>query len=775
MVEIDLYNKSNSSFRILRYTLRIIFSVFITMSLLSLNSCSSTKFIPEDEYLLDKVKINSNIDGYKSMELKSHVRQQPNYKMFGINKTMFQVYNLAGKDTTKWINKLIHKIGEPPVIFDSTLVAKTDHEFEKLFINKGYINVDVTSKIIYKNKKVDVVYDIKGNTPYVIRNYSTLIEDTIVNNVLENSSSNKASRIKEGMLFDREQLDNERQRLSSILRNNGYYSFYKDNFYFDADSTLNINAVDLELKLKPHKDSTTYPKYYYDNVYIYLNNDPLSILNPAEPIKRDSITKGEYTIYYTGNKPSLRTSTLLNNSFLTPEREFSQLREDYTYSSFSNLQALNNIHIQYEEKQRNDSCFLDCHIVAIPAKKQAISFSVEGTNTAGDLGIASTIGYTHRNLFRGSEVFNLKVRGAYEALRNLNPYFELGGEASIHTPKFLMPFTKNSFTRRMRTSTELSLSYNYQTRPEYDRTILSASLRYKWEGLQRNSVKHQLDLLDIDYVYLPYKNDDFMNSLPSNAKYFGYTDQFIVSTNYSYTHSTYNPSQKRKGAHSFRFSVESAGNVLYGVSHLLDRKKDNIGSFELFGTYFAQFVKGDIDYSKTIVIDNQNTIAWRAGFGIGIPYGNSKMLPFEKRYYSGGANSVRAWSVRELGPGSYKSNSESNFFHQSGDIKLDLSIEYRTRFFWKFEAAAFIDAGNIWTIKDYEDQEGGKFRFDSFYKEIALGYGLGLRLDFDYFLIRLDGGFKAYDPARSGRKKWAILNPNLNRNFAWHIAVGYPF
>lgn len=786
-------NISQIFINLVKRYLSFLFVFFIS---LIIYSCSSTKFIPEGKYLLDKVKIKSDIPEYKDSDLKSYIRQQPNYKMFGINKTMFQIYNLAGKDSTKWLNKFLKKIGEEPVIFDSTLVEKTDSELKKLFVNKGYLNVEVSSDVLLNNKKAKVIYSIKGNTPYKIHNYTTNIGDSTLNMELFGGNNKepeqrvagephnvRVSYIKEGMLFDRNILDKERERLTSLLRNRGYYSFTKENLIYSADSSISTNTVDLELKLRSQLINSKiensilkpYSKYYYDNVYIYLDYDPLLITSLTEYVEKDSITIDKYTIYYKGNKPSIRYKTLLNNCFITPTRPYSELREDITYSSFATLQALNNIHIQYDEKTRNDSTLLDCYILTMPAKKQAISFSVEGTNTSGDLGVASTVSYMHRNLFRGAEVFNFRIRGAYEALSNLNPYFELGGEASIHIPKFIFPFANGIFSKRQRTSTEFTLSYNYQTRPEYDRTILSGGLRYQWQNRNRMSARHQLNLLDVDYVYLPKINEDFMNSLPSSAKYFGYTNQFIVGTSYTYYHSTFDPTQKQKDAHSFHYSIEAAGNSLYALSYLFNRKKDDIGSYQLFETHFAQFVKGDFDYSKTIVLDKQNIIAWRIGGGIGFPYGNSQMLPFEKRYYSGGANSVRAWSVRELGPGSYKRTPDTNFFHQSGDIKLDLNIEYRTRFFWKFESALFIDAGNIWTIKNYEDQEGGKFKFNSFYKEIALGYGIGLRLDFDYFLIRFDCGWKAYDPAENGKDRWAILHPNFKNNFAWHIAVGYPF
>jgi hypothetical protein len=753
-------------------------------------SCKSTKFVPEGEYLLDKIKIESDIPGYKTIELKPYVRQQPNYKMFGINKTMLQIYNLAGKDTAKWINRFIQKLGDEPVIFDSTLVNKTESEFRKLFVNMGYIHVNVSSAIDRHNKKAHVIYRIQGNDPYRIRNYTTLVDDPAIETVLFGSGGEPATRVqgeapslrtpyvKEGILFDRNLLDAERSRITSLLQNRGYFAFTKENIQYDADSSLNANAVDLALKLRILNDTVTYSagkKFYYDKVFIYLDYDPLNMMGLNNYPKQDSIVRNNYTIYFPGEKPSLRPRTLLNNCLIVPERQYSQLREDFTYSSFSNLRALNNIQIQFDEKLRNDSALLDCHILTMPARKQAMSFSVEGTNTAGDLGVATAVNYTHRNLFRGAETFNFRVRGAYEAMTTFsNHYLELGGEASVHVPKFILPFVGNTFIRRMRTSTEFSLSYNYQTRPEYDRTILSGGIRYQWQGRNKQDPRHQLDIIDIDYVYLPRKDSVFMSKLPPNAEYFGYTNQFIVGISYSFYQSTFDASQKQKDAHSFRFSVESAGNTLYGLSSLFQWKQDAIGSYQLLNTPFAQFVKGDFDYTKSIVLDKQNSIAWRIGGGIGVPYGNSGMLPFEKRYYSGGANSVRAWQIRELGPGSYVPNSSTTFFHQSGDIKLDLNIEYRSHFFWKLEAAAFIDAGNIWTIKE-EGLEGGRFKFNSFYKEIAIGYGIGLRLDFDYFLIRLDCGEKAYNPANGGKERWTLLHPNFKENFAWHIAVGYPF
>ena len=215
--------------------------------------------------------------------------------------------------------------------------------------------------------------------------------------------------------------------------------------------------------------------------------------------------------------------------------------------------------------------------------------------------------------------------------------------------------------------------------------------------------------------------------------------------------------------------------MLYGISKMTKAGRNSAGMYELFGIPYAQFTKVDVDFSKSITIDPRNKVAYRIGVGVGYPYGNMSKLPFERSYFSGGANSVRGWSVRSLGPGSMEEQYAGSFADQVGDIRLDLSIEYRTKLFWKFEAAAFVDAGNIWLFHEDEDHPQANFDFSRFYKEIAVSYGLGLRLDFDFFLLRFDMGMKAYNPQKRGSERWAIKNPNFGDNFAWHFAVGYPF
>ncbi len=719
--------------------------------------------------------------------------------MFGLFKTQLGIYNLSGKNDKNWFNRQFKKAGEAPVIFDSTLVYKTETDFKRFFVNKGYVDAEVSSSITRNKKKAEIKYNITGNQPYRIRTYETNIPDTAIFSVLYKedgkpekitgeSASQRTPLVNTGMPFDRGLLDKERDRITKVLRNRGYYAFDKNYLTYDADSALLSNSVDLMLQLHLYPEilpsgtfvEMPHRKYYIDQVFIYTDYDPLRASIEGESyLVRDSIVNGKYTIYFPQKSPSIRPSVLMAHNYLSPGRLYAQVREETTYSAYSGLAALSNIQLRIEEKVRNDTAFLNCHILTMPAKKQSISFSIEGTNSAGDLGFASSIGYYHLNLFKGSEVFNIKLRGAYEAIsENFSQnYLDLGVETAIRFPSFMFPLLPYSFRRSMRASTEFNLGYNYQTRPEYDRILVSGGLKYLWQSRSAGMAKHQFSLLDINYIYLPRISQSFIDKLPNkDAMLFGYTSQFIVGMGYTYSHSTFNPLQKQRNVYSLRGSLESAGNALYTLSNLLHSKKNAQGVYELFGIPYAQYVKGDIDYSKTIFIDKHNSIAWRIGTGVAYPYGNDLRIPFEKRYYSGGANSVRAWQVRTLGPGKFVSNNgESSIYDHSGDIKLDLNLEYRSKFFWKFELAAYVDAGNIWTIREYENQQGGYFRFDSFYKEIALGYGLGLRLDFDFFLIRLDTGLKAYNPEKDGKERWAILHPDFGENFAWHFAVGYPF
>lgn len=808
----------------LTHTLPFLFSFLLVYS------CSSTKYVPDNEYLLADASVKVDAKDVSFFDLEPYIKQKPNYKTFELFKLPLFIYNLSGKDTTKWYNRALRSGGESPVIYDSTQVDRSVVELSRVMENKGYLDVDVNPKVTVKDKKVDVIYKINSGQATRINDYRITVNDTVFasevierafplrrrsnrNDTIPLNLSQYLSRnslLTRGEQFDLDLLNEERERIASLFRRNGYMGFSKEHIGFIADTIGKDHQVDLELVIYPATRNVggnqiveeKHHQYYISNVDIYVDYNPLEQGDVANYQATDTVNRGKFRIFYGERGKYIKPFIILENCYIRPDDLYNEIRTNMTYNSLSQLHILRNINIRYEEVLENDSTKLRCIITAVPDKRQGISAEIEGTNSAGYFGVGAGLGYVHRNAFRGSELFNAKIRGAYEAVTpdfskfNEN-YFEIGGELSLTIPRFLFPFVGYDLRRRMRASTQFFSTYTFQRRPDYfTRTVFSTGIKYIWENRGNNTVRHTLDLIDISYAHIPKLDPDFERTLTPNARIYSFTDQFIVSIGYTYT-KTNNiiaglvPRPRRnRSTYSLRTSFETAGNLLSLIGTIADLPKEENGSRKIFDTYFAQYVKGSVDYSEAIRIDEKNVIAWRLGAGIAYPYGNNKLVPFQKRFFSGGANSVRGWSARELGPGSFY-REDANFNDQSGDIRFDANLEYRSKAFWKLELAAFLDAGNIWTIRGTERQYKGQFKFDKFYKQIASSWGLGFRLDFDFVLIRLDCGWKLYNPAdipeyrrdQSGylvpdgfKSKWAVLKPfKFGENTSWHIAVGYPF
>ncbi len=766
----------------------ILYTILLYLAL-SLASCSATKFVPDGSYLLDEVKIHTDNKEIKPSDMRLYVRQNPNSKWFSTIKTQLYVYNWSGRDSTKWFNRFLRKIGDAPVIYNESDAIRSQEEIAKAVQNLGYMGASVKRTTKTKKKKLKLFYEITSGKPYIVRTLKYDISDKKIAEYLRNDSTQ--SMLREGMLFDVNVLDAERQRITDYLLCNGYYKFNKDYITYTADTARNTHQVDLTLHLLPYK---TYvgdtPKehfqYKINKINFITDYDVLQSSALSSIEINDSLHYNGFPIYYK-DKLYLRPKVLVDNLRFASGDLYDERNVQKTYTYFGRLSALKYTNIRFFETQNGDSTQLNCYVMLTKSKHKSISFELEGTNSAGDLGAAASVSFQHRNLFRGSETFMVKFRGAYEAISGLQPgyknhnYTEYGVETSINFPNFLFPFLTSDFKRRIKATTEFGLQYNYQLRPEFSRTIASASWSYKW--MQKQKIQHRIDLLDISYLYLPWISsqfqEDYINKDKDNyiLKY-NYENRLIVRMGYNYSYNSAGGALVNNtittNSYSIRAGFESAGNILYGISKMINMRKNKDGEYAILGIPYAQYLKGDFDFAKNIIIDHRNSLAFHAGIGIAVPYGNAKVVPFEKRYFSGGANSVRGWSVRNLGPGSFAG--DGNFMNQSGDIKLDASIEYRTRLFWKFRGTAFIDAGNIWTIREYENQPGGVFEFDKFYKQIAVAYGLGLRLDLDFFVLRFDGGMKAINPKyKKAKERYPIIHPRFSRDFAFHFAVGYPF
>lgn len=761
-----------------------IFTIIIS---LLLGGCSVGKFIPEGQYLLDEVHISSDNSEIKSSEMYSYVRQKPNSKWFSLVKLPMYIYCASGKDSTKWINRFLRRIGDAPRIYDPSVAEETRLQILGAVQNKGYLSAQVSLEERKKKNKLNAYYKVSSGKPYMISSVNYNVEDYVIRGLLMNDSLK--SGLKEGMRFNVNMLEEERNKIAQYLLNRGYYRFNKDYITFQADTVRGTYKIDLtmNISLSSNRGESTgslHRQYEIRSVNYILDGDNAYAANESSTV--DTIQYDGINILY-DDKLFLRPGVIASHNRIVPGKLYSNRDVMSTYSSLSRLGILKYSNIRFVEHLDNDSAYLDAYVSLSKNKNKTLSFQVEGTNSAGDLGAAASVTYTHRNLFKGSETFNIKVRGAYEAVTGLegysnNNYTEYGVETSLEFPEFMFPFLKSDFKKSVNAKSQVSAKYNWQIRPEFERTLASAAWSYRWNSRRRAS--HRLDVLDINYIYMPYRSKTFieylnyMDEINPLLRY-SYEDLFIVRLGYTYTYNSAGVSTQqtaKKSSYSIRFNIEESGNLIYGFSKLIHGKPSDGESFRMGNISFAQYVKTDFDYAKNIMIDDRNAVVFHIGTGIAIPYGNSKSLPFEKLYFSGGANSVRGWSVRSLGPGGYRGASGSlDYVNHTGDIKLDMNVEYRTHLFWKLNAAVFIDAGNVWTLKNRYSDSTGQFAFNRFYKEIAVSYGLGIRFDLDFLILRFDGGMKAVNPMGSGIERFPLIVPDFSRDFAFHFAVGYPF
>ena len=761
-------------------------SIFL-MLLLGLSACSVSKFIPEGHYLLDAVKIESDNKEVKPSEMRAYVRQTSNAKWFSLVKIPMYIYSAAGRDSTKWINRLLYRMGDAPRIYDPELTEETREQMEQAVRNMGYMGAQVGAVEVRKGNRLKVHYVIRAGEPYTVGSVAYDIDDYRIAEYLRADSVHRM--LAPGMRFDVNVLDQERQRITQYLQNRGYFRFNKDFITYQADTTLYSKQVGLTLKLAPYrrkKEDTPAPhKQYHIRDVNFIFDSDFSDLSTTGLAGLDSVRSGGVNFYYK-DKLYLRPRVITDYNRLQTGDLYRLRNVQSTYNALGRVNILKYSNIRFEEDVKSDSACLDAFVTLSRNKNKSVAFEIEGTNSAGDLGAAASVSYMHRNLFKGSETFSIKIRGAYEAITGLegyanSNYMEYAVEAGLNFPEFMFPFLSSDFKRRIRATSEVTVKYNWQIRPEFERTVASAAWSYKWS---KRRASHRFDVFDLNYIYMPYRSETFRSYLDEMDQRnpllrYSYEDLFIVRMGYTYTYNSSGAASMKtaqRNSYSIRFNIEESGNLLYAFSKIVNRHPKNGEAFQMGNIDFAQYVKMDIDYAKNFMIDYRNSLVFHVGVGVAVPYGNSKSLPFEKLYFSGGANSVRGWSVRSLGPGGYRGDANSlDYVNHTGDIKLDLNLEYRTHLFWKLNGAAFIDAGNVWTIRSRDMQPEGQFKFDRFYKQLAVAYGLGIRFDLDFLILRFDGGMKAVNPMYTGKDRYPIVSPDFKRDFTFHFAVGYPF
>ncbi len=799
-------------------------------------ACNPAKKLSKAEYLLNKNFIFDKDTKIDKNDFETYIKQKPNRKILGVFRFHLWLHNMANENKIKrkrilHDNKLADKnakrvakgkkekkseralfgewlleISEPPVIFDSSLMQKSAKQI-KLFLNsKGYFINSVSDSIHYKRrKKVDVYYNIKVSAPYTFNQLFYKIPDDQLKYYVFSDSTN--SLILKGNNYDVDVIQKERDRVTAQLNNNGYFLFTKDYIYFEIDTTIGSRKVNITMGIKnfarkfnDYSDSIVeapHKRFFINNIYI----QPDFISKKADDVHKDTLLVEGYNIVHK-EKLRYKTKVLLDAVFIRQGELYQLKNVDDTYKRLSELKAFKSISINFT--QTPGSTNLDCILLLSPILKQSFTVETEGTNRSGQLGVSGSIVFQNRNLFKGAEVFELRLKGGTEAQRPLNQNtdnkttnvqtfntVQFGPEINIYFPRFLMPFgVKN--TKKSNPKTIFTSALNYERRPDYIRSILNFSLGYTWK--ENAKIHHAFSPLVINMVKVGLQPDfeNYLNSLNNKFIKNSFSNHLSTSTRYTYTYDEQDL-KKQKNFSFFKLNAESSGNILKGAYDLANSIHANTfakeeGSYTLLNVAYSQYLRVDADYRFYYNKNEINKIVFRIAAGMGKPFANFPSLPFERSFFSGGANGIRAWQSRTLGPGSSSNNTFS--FDQIGDGQLEGNVELRLKLFKIINGAIFIDGGNTWLRQPDPSRVGGDFQFNRFYKEIAIGTGVGIRADFSFFIIRFDLGIKARDPQFEESKRWVLQHlfdsswkqdyrgshsDNKYNFLGFNIGIGYPF
>ena len=683
---------------------------------------------------------------------------------------------------------LAYTVGEAPVLLDTVLVNKGAKQMEIYLRKNGYFNAEVSGESVIQpektffwnsGKKSNVIYHVRLKDLYTIKNIEWVTDDPNIK--IQLSELQEKCLVKPGERFRVENLDSERGRISLFLSNAGFYEFIPDYIIYQLDTVTAPKSVNIKLTILNQKaldgygnlTGKTLPhrKFYIGEISFNTSFNPL---NPnAAPT--DTIEYKGLDIYSLGL--SCVKPVILDRRVEVKETQLYQQRYlDETYKRFSQLGVFKTVNIQLSPRNdpKTGQSLLDVKVLLAPNKKQALSFDPRVTNRSGNMGIYGNFIYKHRNVFRGAESFEFKTVVGAEASQVLGDgstntgnqivqrtfqlnTFEIGPELNLILPR-LFPRDLAKTSRSNDPKTTLRAGLNYQRRPDYTRTLSQVS--FGWNFIENPETVSSFDIewaeLSVIKIDRSAAFDEWLGSLNDSYLANSYQDHLILASRLGYTVNTQKDGNQARAFYYRGNILEGAGNLLRGIyQRVLQVTPDSLGSYEINKIRFAQYIKSDHDVRFYTQSDDRNKFAFRTFIGVGIPLKNLPSLPFEKSYFSGGANGLRAWQARTLGPGSFRDTSVVRSFNNIGDIKLEFNAEYRFKITHMIQAAFFIDAGNIWLADVDRSRPNAEFNKNRFYKEFAVGTGAGMRFDFDFFIVRMDVGIPLRDPLKVDGEKWA--------------------
>lgn len=756
-------------------------------ALLALASCSSTSGIPDGEQLYTGLKKTRYLDyddndHFRSVqeEVEAALAAAPNGAMLGSSyyRTPFPlrlwVWNFwHDKDNAlgRWMTK---SFGKAPVLMSNVNPALRASVAQSVLRSHGYFNARVDyEQLTQKNpKEGKIQYDVHMNHLFTLDTIRYVGFPQHADSIIAVSMAGTC--LHQGDAFDVTTLDQERRRVSTLFRDSGYYYYQPGYASYLADTIAVPGKVQLRLQMADSIPEEAKRQWYIGKVELELRKSYLDSLT-------DTLRRGHLGVYYWGRHVPLRPGVILRNLKLRPRQLFSYSRYTESLNQLTGNNLFSSVNFMFTPRDSSATCdTLDLRLRCLFDKPYDFYVETNLTGkTTGWLGPGIVVGFTKRNAFRGGETFDLNLFGSYEwqtghkyqgSSSKVNSY-EYGMSASLEFPRLVLPGFR--IRRRWHTtpSTVVKASSEVINRAGYfKRHVVSGELTYKFQPSAQSM--NELSPLTLQYDYMTSSTADFDSIRHANAYLdVSMRDQFIPKMRYRYTYTS--PLDYRNPIY-VQATLSEAGNLLSLGNMAFGNRWRKRGK-ELFKNPYAQFFKAEVEYRKTWQLTEKSQLVGHAAGGVIWSYGNSTAAPYVEQFYVGGANSIRAFNIRSIGPGSYTApNSHMSYLDQTGDLKLLANIEYRFPLVGSLYGATFVDAGNVWTLRNADGREGGKFKMSGFLDDLAVGTGIGLRYDLDYFVIRVDWGIGIHAPYDTGKRGYYNM-PSFRDSQTLHIAVGYPF
>ncbi|MDR2906846.1 MAG: BamA/TamA family outer membrane protein [Bacteroidales bacterium] len=720
-------------------------------------------------------------------------KQQPNNRLLGIPLRL-KIYSFANIDKQNRWSKFLQRAGEPPVIFDSAYALQTTQDMRQYLVNKGHFEGTVSyscDTLKKRTKKIKVTYHIHTGEGYHYRNVSLVVNDDSLANHFNVWPSR--TLIKSGQPYDVEVLRTEQSRIQRRLQERGYYAFDRNAIEFVMDSSLNAHLMDITMIVNPPKLNAHSEIYRYGDVYIFPDEKPgqtegLTFDTTAYRVSASRADTTTQNYYFVHSQPlRIRPSIVASKLLIRPGELYSLRSVDQTYENLLNLQVYRTTNITMQPKpiDSNNPHYLLNTLIDLkqsPTKTWGVDFEVS-TASQGLQGAAINGTYQNKNLFGGAEIFSLRLRGLVELQYLLNRDIRREGgfdlvdnidvklDASIDFPRFIAPLSLRR-TAQFQPRTLLNLGGSLQHRPQYyNRAIANASLSYTWRQPRLSHSFFPIDLSLVNINLNPVYQETINRLSQNNQRLqYQYSDHFIFAARYGFSFS--GQQNRPTSFNAFRFSLETSGNLLSLISQAINAQKNADNFYTFFNLAYSQYFRTELELKRYWNFENNHILVTRLMAGGGFVYGNSTVLPYEKGFFAGGTNNIRAWPMNQLGPGS---SSDSLMVERVGDIVGVGNIEYRFPIYNTIKGAVFMDIGNIWLYKDNESFPGGQFAWNDVFNDLAVGGGAGLRWDLGFFIIRLDAALPLRDPAKPAGEKWVIKNAPHIRDFVLNFGIGYPF